>query len=98
MSKGKMPAKGTKTKRKTPEKKELDLLIKTIKALNGVQHNPINWGAVIGFVAPIVARLAARVAIRYTTAKLKKKLKSKAADELVDEVSDRLSEYTSKLK
>jgi hypothetical protein len=79
-----------------PETKELQQLQLAVKALNATQHNPVNWAAIVKFVAPLIVRLAARVTARYVASKLGKRMKSNIPQEAADHAADTVSRYVSR--
>jgi len=83
-------AKATKKKVKTRDK-DIQELNRAIAALKSSQHNPVNWAAIISFVAPIVARLAARYAAGYLATKWNKRASPKIRKEVAEDVADRLT-------
>lgn len=78
--------------KKTPDKRDKEALAKAIKALNASQHNPINWVAIIQFVAPILARITARWVIGRVTKRTGKRLSPKTRTELADLAADHLAD------
>ena len=79
-------------KRTAKEQKDTAEILRAIKALQGTQHNPIDFGAILTFIAPIVARMAVRYAVRVAYRKLNRKLTTKVSEEMVDTVSERVGD------
>jgi len=81
--------------------KEDKALVADIKsaaeALQGTQHNPIQFLPVIRFLAPIIARIAARYAIRLINKQLAKKLKTKQIDEATAASAERVASIAAKI-
>jgi len=86
-----MATKKTTTKRKPPQDKDLKELNRAIDALKGTQHNPIAWGAIIKFVAPIIGRLAARYAAGYLATKWNKRATPKIRKEVAEDTADKMA-------
>jgi len=89
MSKAKKPIK------RVPETIELQT---TINALKGASHNPVDWVAIVTFVAPIIIRWATRVALNYYSRKSGKRISSARRTEVSQYVSSLSSTLTAKLK
>jgi len=68
-----------------------------LEALNAGQHNPINFLAVVRFLAPIIARIAARYAIRLINKKIQRKLGKKLIDETVANSAERIAAIAAKI-
>jgi len=81
---------------KTPEKREAEELNRLIAALKATSHNPVEWAAIIKFIAPIVARIAARYALKLIARKLDRRISSKVREETVISVADHLAEIAIK--
>jgi len=79
------------TKKKSPVDKDIQELNRFVAALKGTQHNPIDWAAIVKFVAPIVGRLAARYAAGYLATKWNKRATPKIRKEVAEETADRLA-------
>jgi len=84
-------------KKPTPDKRQVDELKALIKALDGTQHNPIAWGSVIAFAAPIIARIAARIAARYVAQRVGKRLKKNIPADTADHVADKITAIVQRL-
>ncbi|MBA7589700.1 hypothetical protein ES708_31789 [subsurface metagenome] len=82
----------TTKKKKRPETKELIELKRAIKGLQALQHNPVQWAALVKFIAPFVARIAARYAARYVATKLGKRLNIKVSGEVAEATADRITD------
>ena len=92
----------TKSRKKTTKLSKDDQVMvvdlkRAMEALQGTQHNPINFLAIMRFLAPIVARIAARYAIRLINQKLSKKLKKKAIDEATAASAERVAGIAAKI-
>lgn len=83
-------------KKPTPEKREAQELDRLVKTLEATSHNPIAWGPVIKFVAPIIARIAARYVMKIVARKLDKRISSKIREETVVAAADHLAEIAIK--
>jgi len=81
------------SKADSKEVKELKL---AVKALEGSSHNPINWIAIIKFIAPLVARIAGRYAAKYVAGRLNKRLKIGISRDAAEATADRLTEILAK--
>jgi len=81
----------------SPDTKDTAQLKIAVAALQGSQHNPIYWGAVVRLVAPIIARLAARFAARYVANKLNRRLGNKIPREVADATADRIAAVVLKM-
>lgn len=85
-----------KTSKKATKTKDKDIkeLQRINAALNGIQHNPIAWAAVIAVVAPVIARLAARYAASYLAKQWNKranpKIRTGAAEDAAERITDAL--------
>ena len=84
-------------KKPTPDKRQIEELKAFVKALNGAEHNPIEWGAVIAFAAPIVSRIAARIAVKYVAQRLGKRLKRNVPADTADYVADKMTAIVQRL-
>jgi len=82
--------------RKPSRDKDIKELNRVVQALNGLQHNPVEWSALIKLVAPIIARLASRYAVTWLASKWNKRATPKIRKELADETADRISDILSK--
>ena len=80
----------------TPEKRENKELDRAVKALQGRSHNPIEWSAIIKFVAPIIARIAARYVLKIVARKLDRKISSKIREETITGAADHLADIAVK--
>jgi len=80
-----------KTKKKTPVDKDIQELQRFIQALKATEHNPVDWAAIVRFVAPIIGRLAARYAAGYLATKWNKRATPKIRKEVAEETADRLA-------
>lgn len=88
----------TKVMKLSKEDKALLAEIKSAaEALQGTQHNPIQFLPVIRFLAPIIARIAARYAIRLINKQLEKKLKQKKIDETTAATAERIASIAAKI-
>jgi len=88
-------------KRKAPKtkvSKDIEQLQSAVNLMKGAEHNPVDWAAVIKFVAPIVARIAARYTARYVATKLKKRLSPKTATEIADLAAEQVQSSVAKIK
>lgn len=72
-------------KKQLPEVTELKALT---KALDATQHNPIGWGLVFAYIAPIIARLAVRIALSYYTRRTGKKISPTVKAAVLDYTKD----------
>lgn len=68
-------------KKQLPEVVEMKALT---KALDATQHNPIAWGLIFAYIAPIIARLAVRIALSYYTRKTGKKISPTTKSAVLD--------------
>ena len=82
--------------KKKPDTRDLEELQRATKALKGADHNPVDWGAIITFIAPIISRIAIRYAVRSVAAKLKRKVSSKVATEITEKGADLISDLVKK--
>jgi len=73
---------------KDKDVKELNLFI---KALQGTEHNPVQWAAVFRVAAPIIARLAARTAAGYLASKWGKRASPKTRGEVAAYTAERIA-------
>jgi len=80
-----MAAKKVSSKRKEPKDKDIQELNRALAALKATQHNPVEWGAIIKFVAPILGRLAARYAAGYLATRWNKRATPKIRKEVAEE-------------
>jgi len=76
--------------------KEIKELKLAMGALKGSSHNPVDWAAIVKFIAPIVARIAARYAAKYVAGRLNRRLKLSISREAAEATADRISEVFSK--
>lgn len=81
---------------KTPERRDKEELDRAIKALEAVSHNPIAWGLIIKFVAPVIARIAARFVMKLVASKLDRRISSKIREEVVIKAADHLADIAIK--
>lgn len=88
-----MASKDKNTKQDTKDVAEMRL---AIFALEGVEHNPVDWAAIVRFTAPIVARLAARYATRYVANKLGKRVTLKTSNEVAEKTAERIAVIVAK--
>lgn len=75
----------------TPEKRDMQELDRAIKALQATEHNPVEWAAIIRFVAPIIARIATRYVLTRIARKLNRRISTKIREETVIEAADKLA-------
>jgi len=80
----------------TPEKREKAELDRAVKALQALQHNPVEWTPIIKFLAPIIARIAARYVMSVLARKLNRRISSKIREETVLSAADHLSDIVIK--
>jgi len=78
-------------KRKPVKDKDLRELQIQMAALKGVEHNPVDWIAIVRLVAPVIARLAARYAASYLAGKWNKRASPKIREEVAKDTADRIS-------
>ena len=83
-------------KHKTPEKRDTEDLNRAVSALKATSHNPVEWSAIIRFVAPIVARITARYVMKVIGRKLNKRISSKVREETVLLAADHLAQIAIK--
>jgi len=83
-------------KHKTPEKRDTEDLNRAVSALKATGHNPIEWSAIIKFVAPIIARITARYVMKLLSRKLNKRISSKIREDTVLLAADHLAEIAVK--
>ncbi|MBA7691696.1 hypothetical protein ES703_100247 [subsurface metagenome] len=83
-----MASKDKNTKQDTKDVAEVRL---AIFAMEGVEHNPVDWGSIVRFTAPIIARLAARYATRYVASVLKKRVTLKQSNEVAEKTAERIA-------
>lgn len=81
----------SKTSKRKPVDKDIQELNRYLAALKATQHNPIEWAAVIKFVAPIIGRLAARYAAGYLATRWNKRATPKIRKEVAEETADRMA-------
>ncbi len=81
-----------KATRISPEKREKQELDRAIKALQALQHNPIEWAAIVRFIAPLVARIAARYVMTVLARKLNRRISTKIREETVLGAADKLAD------
>lgn len=81
---------------KTPEKRDSQELERAVKALQASAHNPVDWTALVRFLAPIIARIASRYAMRLVARRLNKRISSKIREETVIQTADHLAEIALK--
>lgn len=81
---------------KTPERRDKEELDRLIKALESTGHNPIVWGPIIKFVAPVIARIAARFVMKLLASKLDKRISSKIREDVVIKAADHLADIAIK--
>jgi len=74
-------------------KRDLQL---ALDAASAAEHNPVDWGAVIRFTAPIIARLAARYATRYVAGRLGKRIPPKMANDTAEKTAERIAVIVAK--
>jgi len=86
----------SKTPKLSPEKRDAKELDRAIKALQGLQHNPIDWAALVRFIAPIVARIAARYVLSVIARKLNRRISTKIREETVTAAADKLADIAIK--
>lgn len=80
----------------TPEKRDKQELQRAVRALQSSAHNPIEWSAIIKFVAPIIARIATRYALKLIARKLNRRIGSKIREETVTNTADYLADIALK--
>lgn len=73
-------------------------LLSAIKALKSTQHNPIAWGAVLQFLAPIIARLAIRVGLAYFSKKTGRRIHPKIRNEVAENAGEAMGDLLKKVK
>lgn len=78
-------------KRKPVKDKDLRELQVQLAALKGVEHNPVDWLAIVRLVGPVVARLAARYAASYLAGKWNKRASPKIRKEVAEDAADKIS-------
>ena len=85
-----------KSGKRSPEEREKRELERAINALQAQGHNPIEWAAIVRFVAPIIARIAARYVMKVISRKLDKRISSKVREETVVQAADYLADIAIK--
>jgi len=75
------------------DKRELETVV---KALQGSQHNPIDWIAIVRLIAPIVARIAVRYGIGLVARRLNRRVSPQVRDQIANSAADRMSEIVLK--
>jgi len=85
-----MATKAAKKRKPTKDKDQRELAVQ-LAALKGIQHNPVDWTAVVRLVAPVLARLAARYAASYLASKWNKRATPKIRKEVAEDAADKLS-------
>jgi len=83
-------------KKSQHETKGINDLKLALDAVGASEHNPVDWGAVIRFTAPIIARLAARYATRYVGSKLAKRIPPKLANDTAEKTAERIAVIVAK--
>lgn len=86
-----MPPKTTKKRKPITRDKDIQELNRALAALKGAEHNPVDWAAIIKFVAPILGRLAARYAAGWLATKWNKRATPKIRKEVAEETADRMA-------
>lgn len=81
----------TVVKRKPVVDKDIQELNRYLAALKATQHNPVEWAAIVKFVAPIIGRLAARYAAGYLATRWNKRATPKIRKEVAEQTADRLA-------
>lgn len=86
-----MTAKSKSTKQSKTRDKDIIELNRAIAALKGAEHNPVDWAAIVKFVAPIIGRLAARYAAGWLATKWNKRATPKIRKEVAEDTADRMA-------
>lgn len=82
--------------KRSAEQRDKDELQRAINALQATQHNPVEWGAIVKFVAPLIARIATRYAMTLLSRKLNRRISPKIREDTVASTADKLAELVIK--